>query len=59
MLRGLDRRIQQDAPFPAYVADDPPTCVVRCRLTEMLGEIRKRLKGVPIVSISQITVSLA
>jgi rod shape-determining protein MreB len=29
MLRGLDRRLQQDTKFPVYVADDPLTCVVR------------------------------
>ena len=29
LLRGLDRRLQQETKFPVYVADDPLTSVVR------------------------------
>jgi rod shape-determining protein MreB and related proteins len=39
LLRGLDRRLQQDTRFPVYVAEDPLTCVVR-GCGEVLEDIR-------------------
>jgi rod shape-determining protein MreB and related proteins len=39
LLRGLDRRLQQDTRFPVYVAEDPLTCVVR-GCGEALAEAR-------------------
>jgi rod shape-determining protein MreB len=39
LLRGLDRRLQQETKFPVYVADDPLTCVVR-GCGEVLEEAR-------------------
>ncbi len=39
LLRGLDRRLQQETRFPVYVAEDPLTCVVR-GCGEVLEEAR-------------------
>jgi rod shape-determining protein MreB len=43
LLRGLDRRIQQETRFPVYVAEDPLTCVVR-GTGEVLEETRMLAK---------------
>ena len=43
LLRGLDRRLQQETKFPVYVADDPLTCVVR-GCGEVLEEARMLAK---------------
>jgi rod shape-determining protein MreB len=43
LLRGLDRRLQQETKFPVYVADDPLTSVVR-GCGEVLEETRMLAK---------------
>ncbi len=43
LLRGLDRRLQQETKFPVYVAEDPLTCVVR-GTGEVLEEARMLAK---------------
>ena len=43
LLRGLDRRLQQETKFPVYVAEDPLTCVVR-GTGEVLEETRMLAK---------------
>jgi rod shape-determining protein MreB len=48
LLRGLDRRLQQDTRFPVYVAEDPLTCVVRgcgevLEETRMLSKVQAAL----------------
>ncbi|HEY7467784.1 MAG TPA: rod shape-determining protein [Dehalococcoidia bacterium] len=48
LLRGLDRRLQQDTKFPVYVADDPLTSVVRgcgeaLEETRMLSKVQASL----------------
>ena len=48
LLRGLDRRLQQETKFPVYVADDPLTCVVRgcgeaLEETHMLAKVQASL----------------
>ena len=48
LLRGLDRRLQQDTKFPVYVAEDPLTSVVRgcgeaLEETQMLSKVQSSL----------------
>ena len=48
LLRGIDRRLQQETKFPVYVADDPLTCVVRgcgeaLEETRMLAKVQAAL----------------
>jgi rod shape-determining protein MreB len=48
LLRGLDRRLQQDTKFPVYVAEDPLTSVVRgcgeaLEETQMLSKVQASL----------------